>query len=176
MVTCHKYPLVWDRQTPTHLPVFSLYYAPSADLAKIFTEPFLAAPEMPSPYCPQISTIFEHPFAAFCSISLFTKTLLLFDCFRFFVVDSSIQNRENSNARAFVVSRFHFGCWFAARAPVAFWHVVNYDVQPISRNADVLEGFRDTFDELCLLLLSSSLPHLNNYYWHDITSNSFLNG
>jgi hypothetical protein len=84
MVTCHKYPLVWDRQTPIHLPVFSLYYAPSADFAKIFTEPFLAAPEMPSPYCPQISqSIFEHLFAAFCSISLFTKTLLFLTAFDF---------------------------------------------------------------------------------------------
>jgi hypothetical protein len=51
---------------------------------------------------------------------------------------------------------------------------VNYDVQPISRNADVLKRFRDTFDQLCFLSLGSSLPHLNNYYWHEITSGSLL--
>jgi hypothetical protein len=68
------------------------------------------------------------------------------------------------------VSRFHFGCWFSTHAPVAFWHIVNYDVQPISWNADVIKRFGDTFDEVRFLLLGSSLPHLNDYYWHDITS------
>jgi hypothetical protein len=52
---------------------------------------------------------------------------------------------------------------------------VDYDVQPVSWNADVLKRFSDAFDERCLLFLGSSLPHLNDYYWHDITSGSFLN-
>jgi hypothetical protein len=47
---------------------------------------------------------------------------------------------------------------------------VNYDVQPISWDADVLKRFGDTFDEVRFLLLGSSLPQLNDYYWHDITS------
>ena len=69
----------------------------------------------------------------------------------------------------------HLGCWFSTRAPVAFWQVMNYDVQPITWNADILKRFSDTFDELRLLILCSSLPHLNDYYWHGITSASFLN-
>jgi hypothetical protein len=51
---------------------------------------------------------------------------------------------------------------------------MNYDVQPISWNADILKRFSDTFDERTLLILCSSLPHLHDYYWHDITSASFL--
>jgi hypothetical protein len=67
------------------------------------------------------------------------------------------------------------GCWFSPRAPVAFWHVMNYDVQMIRWNADIRKCFSDTFDERTLLILSSSLPHLHDHYWQDITSSPFLN-
>jgi hypothetical protein len=53
---------------------------------------------------------------------------------------------------------------------------MNYDVQSIRWNADVLKRFRDAFNELCLLFLISSLPHLDDYYWHSITSSSLSDG
>jgi hypothetical protein len=51
---------------------------------------------------------------------------------------------------------------------------VNYDVQPIGWDPDILKCFGNTFDELRLLLFCSSLPHLNDYHWHDFTSGYFL--
>jgi hypothetical protein len=53
---------------------------------------------------------------------------------------------------------------------------VNYDVQPLAGDANVFKGFCYAFDQFFLLLFSSSLPHLNDYDWHDITSASLLNG
>ena len=38
------------------------------------------------------------------------------------------------------------GCWLSACAPVAFWHVVDYYVQPIGWDTDVLKSLCDAFD------------------------------
>lgn len=71
-------------------------------------------------------------------------------------------------------SRADFGCWFARHAPVAFGHVMDYYVQTISLDPDVLKRSCDALYELRFLLLCSPLPHLNNHDWHDITSVSMI--
>jgi hypothetical protein len=53
---------------------------------------------------------------------------------------------------------------------------MDYDVQVFGWHTDVFKRFSHTFDKLRFLLLISSLPHFNNYYWHHLISGSFFNG